>query len=164
MGEKLLLVSVSGVQEYISRAKKTADLYGSSQRVIKQILWIKKRIQKEFESCELLLGEGVVGDPPNFFIAKLQTDKTSEEVEKQILDVLMKEGERCSEDLPCFITVCSTKENYQETYKFLYRKFQAYKNNRLNAFLPKQESEEQVTSHICSICGIRLADALVDEE
>ncbi|MFR2832243.1 MAG: hypothetical protein ACLTAV_06025 [Finegoldia magna] len=76
----------------------------------------------------------------------------------------MKEGKRCSEDLPCFITVCSMKENYQETYKFLYRKFQAYKNNRLNAFLPKQESEEKVTSHICSICGIRLADALVDEE
>ena len=164
MGEKLLLVSVSGVQEYISRAKKTADLYGSSHRVIKQILWIKKRIQREFESCELLLGEGVVGDPPNFFIAKLQTDKTSEEVEKQILNVLMKEGERCSEDLPCFITVCSMKENYQEAYKFLYRKFQAYKNNRLNAFLPKQESEEQVTSHICSICGIRLANSLVDEE
>lgn len=164
MGEKLLLVSVSGVQEYISRAKKTADLYGSSQRVIKQILWIKKRIQREFEFCELLLGEGVVGDPPNFFIAKLQTDKTSEEVEKQILDVLRKEGEMCSEDLPCFIAVCSMKENYQKTYKFLYRKFQAYKNNRLNAFLPKQESDDQVTSHICSICGIRLADSLVDEE
>lgn len=175
MKNKLLLVAISGVQNYIKQARKTVDLYQGSRRVLEELNWIKDELKQIYEANNnfniiLPVANKNQGDcSSNFFIARINNlQDTNEKIEEEIKAKLGSRGQckETNEDLPCFIVVVDYVEGeYEKSYKKLYAKYQAYKNNRLNvlSFIKEDDTATSVESKIyrvdeqmCVLCGKRI--------
>lgn len=177
MENKLLLVAISGVQNYIKQARKTVDLYQGSRRVLEELNWIKNELKQIYEvnsNFNIILPVADANKEQddcisNFFIARISNlHGNNEKIEEEIRAKLESNGQckETNEDLPCFIVVVDyEKDDYEKCYKKLYAKYQAYKNNRLNALRFIKENNTTNTSNIkvytdqeqmCVLCGRRI--------
>ena len=160
MNKKLVLISISGIQEFISNAKSIRELYAGSTLIKNVILKWYKQIQqlcgeKNF-SMPPQSGNISKEDVPNCIIF---TYKSKEEIDNDRLEVELSEKLRNNMDvygLP-FYVVCvdydeSKDESYNNAYLELSEKFRAYKNNRLKAY-EKVMEKQKTNSENCTLCG-----------
>ena len=165
--KKLLLVAISGVQSYISQARKTSDLYIGSKQILDELTFIKDKccnIKNIGHITEVLLPSNSKDCKSNFFIAEYESEQnySNEKIEEVIEEHLINIGEdNVYKDLTCFIVVEDYElDVYDVCYKKLYSKYQAYKKNRLKAIgFQDTEDRGQVQTEgkkKCTLCGIRL--------
>lgn len=177
MGEqnKMVLVSVANVQNYISASHNAKDLYYSSRNIgnlVKNIYDVLKKKLNGFETMPFNKEEEKKKIRTNFFLAQFYWEETSLDNVKieNKLKLFLAEDERMNSmpaDLPVFIVVedyIQGNDGYKDTYKRLYEKLQAYKNNRMTTALTvdmetssqpfKVEDGKKI---VCDLCGIRYA-------
>ena len=182
---KLLLISLSNVQNFIANARKAKDLYNGSMMVQQTIIWIQNTLMFDEKKCVKSKNctKDTVNNPqedmevtfcledkieetnvPNFLLYRFfyKGNKANREIEEFIYRKLLgnMNEEKIPVDLIPYIVVEDIKENnYEEAYYKIHRKLNAYKNNRLESrkFLKEREEEEaqKKEQQICSLCGIR---------
>ncbi len=176
--DKLLMLSIGGVQNYISKAVSTKDLYAGSRIISDTVKKLYQIVKEKKENRGLLLQseEGLEKKDdqydyikiPNYFIVKLdEEDKENlklEEKWKKIIKEKWKKNENkdneimLPEDIPVFLTISDYDVNNEvKSYQKLYQRFHSHKLNRLNGlWLPfgtnKEENKKEV-QRTCCMCG-----------
>ncbi|AKA67807.1 Cas10/Cmr2 second palm domain-containing protein [Clostridium scatologenes] len=166
MHNKLMLITIAGIQEYISNARKTADFFNGSKIItefLKEIYEIVKHFEgyKDFDTilpCELDKHEL---DIPNYFIAKVSSNLENNELENKLRKILSKSLKNnfnkiyCYLNLDVYIVVVDFKSSYQVSYKSMYKKLDGYKNNRFRDYSLIYNIHENKNFDLqnCTICG-----------
>ncbi|KAA8675359.1 Cas10/Cmr2 second palm domain-containing protein [Clostridium sp. HV4-5-A1G] len=172
MQNKLMLVTVSGVQNFIANARKTVDFYNGSSIIIEYLRKIY-RIIKDHISCieklELLLPsrlEDESYDIPNYFLLNIiSSEENNDTLEKKVRNNLknyINDLNSSNEilkfiDLNVYIIIVDYTDNdYKKAYKNLYRKLDSYKNDKfkdrslINYNIDKDKKRDN-----CTVCEIR---------
>ena len=162
---KLLLIYLSNIQNYISSARKTRDLYNGSLLVKDTILFDNTYMEKCFQFCDDDKVEET--NIPNFLLYRIKTDKNeyNKELEEEIYSILKEnvDKSKVAYDLIPYIVIEDIEnDGYDESYNKIYKKLGSYKNNRFRAktfFEAKKEGEK-----VCYLCGIRYGNEVKQEE
>ena len=165
---KLLLISLGNIQNYISNARKTIDLYNGSAIVKRLVLKIQDILYKQNDDGCFYIEEAQRIDSnsvPNFLLYKITWNDNEKDnnklIEDKIYQILRRELEEGDKkeiplDIDVFIVVEDLNSSYDEAYKQVQEKFQAYKNNRFQVKkLKEMQCDTVKPDHICSLCGIR---------
>lgn len=166
MKKKLVMVSFSGIQEYISQAKSTGDLWAGSRIVEDLVNATRKKVLNciEKENIGKVSSETVAqNDQPgtaDFFQIGLETEKSPEQLEKDILRFIEKNSGAFPEEIECF--VAAVEEDQAEAYQKVYDRIQASKNHRFEfreaLRRTLSENAENMDFLICEVCGKRPQD------
>ena len=168
---KLLLISLSNIQNYISSARKAKDLYNGSLLVKNTILEIQRVLfdNTYMEKCFQFCDDDKVEETniPNFLLYRIKTDenKDNRELEEEIYNILKEnvDKSKVAYDLIPYIVIEDIEDDgYDEAYNKIYKKLGAYKNNRFRAktfFEAKKEGEK-----VCYLCGIRYGNDVKQED
>lgn len=160
MNEKLILITISGVQDFISKAKKTVDLYNGSHIIAETIKKIYENLCKNIKDFKLILPFKIDNDTdmPNYFIGKLNSEKDNSNLEEMIRNKLKKNIEM-DIDLNVYIVVVDYNGNYKVAYKNLYEKLDCYKNDRFKDVSLKSKDDDKIETEVdkinCTVCGKR---------
>ena len=168
---KLLLISLSNIQNYISSARKIIDLYNGSLLVkdtileIQRVLFDNTHMEKCFQCCTDDKVEET--NVPNFLLYRIKTDenKDNKELEEEIYNILKENvnKSKVAYDLIPYIVIEDIEgDGYDEAYNKIYKKLGAYKNNRFRAktfFEAKKKGKK-----VCYLCGIRYGNEVKQKE
>lgn len=186
--KKLLLISFGNVQNFISNARKTIDLYNGSMIVQKLVLTTQKILYKinvnemssvkidsdinNFIDCEFFID---IGDKveekyvPNFLLYRCRYagNRTNAQLENCIFEMVKKELNKrvqeknffVPEDIIPYIVMVDYDENdYKNAYAKIHQKLNGYKNSEKNGNTFCNKKNTKNSNHVCSICGIRYGD------
>lgn len=172
MYNKLMLVTIAGVQEYISNARKTADFFNGSKIItefLKEIYIIVKYDREYIKDFEIVLPcelDNPELDIPNYFIAKISSNLENNELENKLREALNKNVNKiyCCLDLNVYIVIVDFKDFYQISYKSIYKKLDGYKNNRFKDYSLIYNRHENKNANLqnCTICGINKGKYISD--
>lgn len=155
MSCKLVLITVSGVQEYISNSQSIKSFYYSSRTVINYINRLYSILSKEYKiGIESRLLPEVSNDEikTNYFLVRIDSDKDENKLERDIIEKIKSEFK--IETLKTYIVVKQYEENYVKSYKAIYKKLDSYKNNKFKSCFLNDDVNYNNDNN-CSICGKR---------
>lgn len=168
MERKLMLVTISGVQEFIAKSRKIADFLNGSRIIgdylknIHDILNKKCSLIKDFKVLlpAAFIEFEIENNYPNYFIAEFNGIEDEDKLRTCIRENLSLKYKIICESLNVYIVIVDYGNDYYEAYKNLYKKLDTYKNDRFkdNSFAIKNENNESKNNNRkaekCSICGV----------
>lgn len=164
-----MMLTLSGIQEYISQSKKTGDLKASSEIVVDMIKALKGFLD---DYDKLKFSFHIYGECEaavyytDFLLAEViyPGTKSAKDIEREISDVLMKRAADENavvfpEEVSCYVAVSyeyGENASYGVAYGDVSDRMTALKNDRLNGIyfsklFVKRESEME----ICNACNRR---------
>lgn len=193
MREKLLLISFGNVQNFISNARKTIDLYNGSMIVQKLVLTTQEILYEinvnELSSVKIDSDKNNIIDcmffinnedkveekyVPNFLLYRCRYagNRTNAQLENCIFEMVKKELNKrvqernffVPEDIIPYVVMVDYDENdYQNAYAKIHQKLNGYKNSEKNGNTFCNKKNTKNSNHVCSICGIRYGDKYIDK-
>lgn len=184
--KKLLLISFGNVQNFISNARKTIDLYNGSMIVQKLVLATQEILYEINVNEESSIkidsdNEDKVEEKnvPNFLLYRCSYsgNRDNEQLENCIFEMVKKELNKrvrvqernffVPEDIIPYVVMVDYDENdYQNAYAKIHQKLNGYKNSEKNGntFCNKQSGgNNEIVKHVCSMCGIRYGEKYIDK-
>lgn len=164
MYDKLVLITISGVQNYISEAQKTKDFHNGSEHVIEYVKKIYQTISIEYkEKIELLIPTEIEDDYdydiPNYMIMKFNLDYNCNLENELRIKLWSKLKNSQFPPLDVYIVAVDLDYNYdyETQYKKLYRRLEGFKNDRFknNSLIKQTRHNYDANDNNCIICGIR---------
>ncbi len=181
MSERLIMLSLSGIQEYISQSQKTSDLKMSSDMIVEMVKKLRQYLNAYVDAGngrEISFPlEGPMGSiqAADFILAEVTGfDEMlgSGEIEKDISVFLKKSAEEDADlfsvDVSCYVAVTADRGpgySYETAWHEVSRRISALKNDRLKGIYFGHTSsvdkpEETLTSEgvaqgLCIVCHKR---------
>lgn len=166
MNKKLMLITISCIQEFIAKARKPKDFLNGSNIIINYFKNIHNILNEKctfIEDFKVILPQKSLSkyNNPNYFIAEFKSDNTNDE--KEFRDLLEKElsaeYKTICENLNVYIVVVDYENEYYKSYASLYKKLDMYKNDRFRdySFFDNSKvdrSKDNKKYENCSICGV----------
>lgn len=160
MDKKMILISISKVQTFISCADSIRQLYQGSFLISEQIKsWVSILTEAEYQIIIPVLEKpkslGGEIDAPNYILAFFEGEQEieNEQLEQQLAKILLAGMQL--KGVPFFVAAVDYHvQNYRGAYQQVYKKMRAYKNNQLMAYR-KVEYIDQGTKN-CPLCGQEL--------
>lgn len=141
MRKKLIIITISQIQEFIRNNNKVKELYKASNIVKKIVHNIYKELQKNNRISFIIpkLYDSVSDSPtmedlPNFILAEIENDLEEDVLERDIrekINAISSMPKECQELLVFVAVVTMSEHTYMENYQRLMKKLQGYKANRL---------------------------------
>ena len=163
-----MLVTISGVQEFIAKSRKTMDFLNGSRIIsdyLKNIYDILNEKCDSIKDFKVLLPTAFTepetkNSYPNYFIAEFNGSEDEKQLRTYIEENLPLKYKTICENLNVYIVIADYQSKYCEAYKNLYKKLDAYKNDRFKeySFANKKENnkskDDNRATEKCSICGV----------
>lgn len=158
MNKKLVIISISKVQDFIIKNDKTKNLYGASTTVKIIVNNIGKQLSKNYgDNVNFIIPndlkgkENLVVEVPNFLLVEIKTELNENDLEVKIKNQIMgmQELPEHSHKLQLFVAAIEMSENaYKEDYLAVRRKLQGYKANRLAGYIWSEKNKKSVNDTI----------------
>lgn len=171
MPNKLMLITVGGVQEFIAKARKTKDFYNGSNIITQYLEKIKYILSDQCDTLDefqvLLPYSSESNNKPNYFVSEITAKncENNEKLESELRNKLKEEFKSDNDSsiyrsLEVYIAIVDYENTneYEDSYDKLYEKLDAYKNDRFKDNSLISECQDNNNSNVrllkCSVCGI----------
>ena len=157
--KKLVLITIASVQEKISEAVKTSELYANSNSISECIKKIYESIKGRYSDMNFDLVLPMIEENnkihsfPNYILFTVESDKSSFDFEKEVNDEVVKLNEY---DYEIFVSSVEIENDYNESYQKVHGRMNAIKSGRGSIDRAKTNLEIGASKKPgkCIVCGI----------
>ncbi|WZL80310.1 hypothetical protein QBE53_10890 [Vallitaleaceae bacterium 9-2] len=161
MNKYLILISVSGIQEYIMQSIKTADLFKNSQAVTRQMKSYIDFIEAQSNTKSIIIPQNKGTQIPNYCLFEYYSDKNQFELAL----FFEKKPKNDNVDLETYISIypwTDIEVTYDRAYEAVYERLELLKADRAYSLMHDAHQEANITivtgKKICMKCKKRPVD------